>query len=93
MLVGKPFSGTTAACLHLVEYQEQTIFIGYLPQSRQEIIRWLTDSAFTLYRFDQNGRGFIVDFFLYRGQVAVRRINEPGKQGTNIFMVLGLSGG
>src|SRR5438270_13187747 len=58
MLYRPPLAGASAACLHFVADQQDAVGVANAPQLLHELRRRGNVSAFTLLRFDDDGRNF-----------------------------------
>src|SRR5690606_27287573 len=53
------FAGATDAALHLVEQEQQLVFVAELAQAEEELRGGRRDAAFALNRLDEDGGGLL----------------------------------
>ena len=93
VLIAEPVSGAATAGLHLVENQNQLVFVGNLAQALQKALGRDAHPAFALNRLHQNGGRLVVHQGFHRVGIAEGGVGEPGQKRPQPFVILRLGGG
>ncbi len=80
MFIAEPSTGTREAGLHLVDDQEDLMFIAQLPDGAEVSLRHHVQSAFTLDRLEQNCADALIECGAERFGVSERDMTKPRRK-------------
>src|SRR5690606_24284343 len=90
--VREELSGATDAALHFVEDEEYSVLVAQRADGAQVLIIGRTNAAFALNRFENDGRGLLVDDAGKRFDVVERNVVKTFRHRAKTFVIFRLSG-